>query len=113
MSIGSDGDPSFENAVHAYAPHCHIETHDGTLTGKRAKLREQLPSYIHFVPENMHAETWRRWGGEATTKRMMHFDGRWAALRLYVSSSIGGGEGPATATLPCPSSVTSTSTPPR
>lgn len=61
VSIGSDGDPSFENAVHAYAPHCRIETHDGTLTGKRAKLRGQLPSYIHFVPENMHAETWRRW----------------------------------------------------
>ena len=61
VSIGSDGDPSFEIAVHAYAPHCRIETHDGTLTGKRAKLREQLPSYIHFVPENMHAETWRRW----------------------------------------------------
>ena len=61
LSIGSDGDPSFEDAVHAYAPHCRIETHDGSLTGKRAKLREQLPSYIHFVPENMHAETWRRW----------------------------------------------------
>ena len=69
VSIGSDGDPSFENAVHAYAPHCRIETHDGSLTGMRAALRKQLPSYIHFVPENMHAETWRRWSNASTTVR--------------------------------------------
>lgn len=60
LSIGSDGDASFESSIHAFAPHCIVETHDGTLIGDRAKLRERLPSFVKLVPTNMDATTYLR-----------------------------------------------------
>ena len=60
LSIGSDGDASFESAVHSFAPHCIIETHDGTLRGERQKLRDGLPTFLKLVPENMNEFTYLR-----------------------------------------------------
>ena len=59
VSIGSNGEPSFEKAIHALGPHCRIDTHDGTLVGDRIKLRDNLPSYVDFYPENVSNETWK------------------------------------------------------
>ena len=60
ISIGSGGDASFESSVHAFASHCNIETHDGTLVGEREKLRKDLPAFVKFVPENMNNLTYLR-----------------------------------------------------
>lgn len=61
ISIGSNGEPSFEKAVHGLAPHCMIDTFDGTLNGTRENLRANLPSYINFIPMNVDGDTWRRY----------------------------------------------------
>lgn len=61
ISIGSNGEPSFEIAVHGVAPHCVIDTFDGTLNGTREGLRSNLPSYINFIPMNVDGNTWRRY----------------------------------------------------
>ena len=52
VSVGSNGDPAFESAVHAAAPWCAIETWDGTLVGARAKLAQRIPAFVNFVPRN-------------------------------------------------------------
>ena len=57
VSVGSNGDPAFESAVHAAAPWCIIETWDGTLVGARAKLAQRIPAFVNFVPRNWNAAT--------------------------------------------------------
>ena len=57
VSVGSNGDPAFESAVHAAAPWCVIETWDGTLVGARAKLAQRIPAFVNFVPRNWDATT--------------------------------------------------------
>lgn len=73
ISVGSDGDAAFEMDVHARAPHCNIDTFDGTLTGPyRAALRKRLPEYVRFHAENWGLHSWRRFanltGGVALLK---------------------------------------------
>lgn len=56
VSIGSNGDASFEREVLAKGPSCTVYTFDGTLTGQRAHLRHRLPlddARFHFIAENM------------------------------------------------------------
>ena len=57
VSVGSNGDPAFESAVHKAAPWCVIETWDGTLVGARAKLAQRIPAFVNFVPRNWDATT--------------------------------------------------------
>lgn len=66
VSVGSNGESSFERAIHALAPDCRIDTHDGTLVGHRRKLRDNLPSFVEFYPENVNNETWRLYSNGAT-----------------------------------------------
>ena len=58
VSVGSNGDASFEAAVHRVNPSCRIDVLDGTLVGRRAALRQQLPSFVRFWPENFGPTTW-------------------------------------------------------
>ena len=60
ISVGSDGDAAFEADIHERAPHCRIDTYDGTLVGPhRSALRKRIPPYVHFHAENWGRETWR------------------------------------------------------
>lgn len=52
VSVGSNGEASFESAVLAMAPHCIIDVMDGTMTGERASLVKNLPSAVNFMPVN-------------------------------------------------------------
>ena len=61
VSVGSDGDAEFERGVHALAPHCRIDTHDGTLTGRRAALATRLPPYVTFRSRNFHRGSWQHY----------------------------------------------------
>lgn len=68
VSIGSNGDASFETQIHALSPHCSIDTWDGTLFGARKKLRYALPAFINFHAQNMDNDTWKAYArppGEA------------------------------------------------
>ena len=65
VSIGSNGDASFESDIHKFAPHCKIDTWDGTLVGHRSRLRRALPSYVNFRPRNMDSESWRAYAQHA------------------------------------------------
>jgi len=52
VSVGSNGEASFEAAVLAAAPNCSIDVMDGTLTGPRKYLRQNLPPKVNFLPLN-------------------------------------------------------------
>lgn len=59
VSVGSNGDAEFEKDVHKRAPHCSIDTYDGTLTGIRRPLRANIPGYVAFHDENWDRRSWR------------------------------------------------------
>jgi len=61
LSIGSNGDLSFETALHAKFPQCAVDVYDGTM-GER-KLPDVGP-WLTFHPENWHTESWRRHQGD-------------------------------------------------
>ena len=63
VSVGSNGESSFERAVHALAPACALHTLDGTLTGSRAALASALPPYVRFEAVNFGPTTWRAFAG--------------------------------------------------
>jgi len=56
ISVGSNGDASFEEAIHNIAPGCRIDTFDGTLNDHK---RSQLPSYVNFHAFNFGVDTWK------------------------------------------------------
>ena len=62
VSVGSNGESSFEAAVLAVAPHCSIDVVDGTLTGNREHLRHGLPAAVRFWPENFGPQSAARFG---------------------------------------------------
>jgi hypothetical protein len=64
ISVGSDGDVAFEDAVHRRWPLCAIDVFDGTLTGPRAFLRHKLPSYVKFLPNNFGPQSWQTYDGQ-------------------------------------------------
>lgn len=66
VSVGSNGDATFENAVHNFAPHCRVSTWDGTLVGKRARLASRLPTWLTFLPMNWNASSWMHYRKEGT-----------------------------------------------
>jgi hypothetical protein len=77
ISIGSNGEPSFETAIHAIAPHCKIDTFDGTLNGTRQRLRSNLPEFVNFIAENANSETWQRY-----SNRMLGGGGHISVLKM-------------------------------
>jgi hypothetical protein len=53
FSVGSNGDASFETAVHELAPDCQIDTFDGTLIRHgQTELVDNLPAFLRFHPIN-------------------------------------------------------------
>ena len=62
MSVGLNGDTRFEEALHAYAPHCEIVGMDGTLNDAKLQISKRLP-YLRFVPENFRKSTAARYAG--------------------------------------------------
>lgn len=62
MSVGLNGDTRFEEALHAYAPHCKIVGMDGTLNDAKLGLSKNLP-YLTFVAENFKRGTVARYAG--------------------------------------------------
>ena len=60
LSVGSNGEPEFEESVHAMAAACAIDTWDGTLG---ARKRARLPPFLRFVPRNFKASSWREYVG--------------------------------------------------
>ena len=61
VSVGLNGDTSFEEALHSYAPHCTVHGYDGTLTGPvRSALAAKLPKWLHFHPSNFGSKTWQK-----------------------------------------------------
>ena len=65
VSVGSDGDVAFEEAVHRRWPQCAIKVFDGTLTGPRAHLARQLPDYVRFYPQNFGPRSWQHGNGQS------------------------------------------------
>lgn len=57
VSVGSEGDFTFENDVHKRFPNSTIITLDGTVSGKTARL---APAYVRFVHKNFYAHSLRR-----------------------------------------------------
>lgn len=80
VSVGSNGEPSFERAIHTIAPHCRIDTFDGTLVGGRQQLRDNLPAYVQFYPENVDSETWRRYSNASHGGRLNLLKMDWYCL---------------------------------
>ena len=62
VSVGSHSDFSFEADVHALAPHCHIDTYDGTLK-KAQRLKVPAPSFVNFFSLSMDAQSYQRYLG--------------------------------------------------
>ena len=61
ISVGSNGEFSFERGIRDIAPHCSIDVFDGTLINERAALAAKLPSYVKFVAKNVDSSTWRQY----------------------------------------------------
>ena len=56
VSVGSNGEASFERAVHGLAPRCVIHTLDGTLSTQQ---RANVPKFVDFIPHNFYPQTAR------------------------------------------------------
>ena len=86
VSVGSNGDAAFETDVLGRAPHCRIETFDGTLIGERQALRANLPSAVEFHDENWGSQSWRRFKGREVTLLKIDCEGcELAALLNFVA----------------------------
>ena len=68
ISIGSNGESSFEQGIHSIAQHCSIDLFDGTLTGNRAHLQRRLPPYLNFFSQNVDASTWQQYQGTSSIR---------------------------------------------
>ena len=58
--MGSNGETSFEKAVHQFAPSCAISTWDGTLDQDGPRSVKKLPPFIRFVPMNFNATSYEK-----------------------------------------------------
>lgn len=54
VSVGSNGDVSFETAMRSLAPHCAVHIYDPTLTPEK---RARIPSWATFYNEPFNATT--------------------------------------------------------
>lgn len=64
VSVGSNGEASFEQGIHSIAHHCSIDVFDGTLVGKRSALRAALPKYLRLFAKNVDAGSWQQYMGD-------------------------------------------------
>ena len=63
VSVGSNGDATFETSMREFSPWCQTDTWDGTLTGHRAGLKKRLPAWVNLIEHNFGPQTWTtfRW----------------------------------------------------
>ena len=83
ISVGSNGEFSFERGIRDLASHCSIDVFDGTLINERAALAAKLPSYVKFVAKNVDASTWRQYQGD-TSIRILKMDCEGCELRALL-----------------------------
>ena len=89
LSIGSNGDAAFETDVLKRAPHCRVETFDGTLTGERQALRANLPSAVVFHDENWDSHSWKRFAGSEITLLKIDCEGcELTALLRFIAHAV-------------------------
>ena len=70
VSVGSNGDFSFEKDVHALNSRCRIETWDGTLS---PSLR--APRYTSLIRSNFNATSWAPYAGKHVAVLKMDCEG--------------------------------------
>jgi len=58
VSVGSNGDATFETSMREFSPWCQTDTWDGTLTGHRAGLKKRLPAWVNLIEHNFGPQTW-------------------------------------------------------
>ena len=62
LSIGSNGDASFERDLLGHGPECKVDIMDGTLSPTKTAMLNGLPAAITFRPQNFVADTWKAYG---------------------------------------------------
>ena len=88
ISIGSNGEASFERAVHALNPACEIHIYDHTLTRRK---RRRLPGFVTLYEEafNATAAQLRRYAGRTVQLLKMDCDGcEFDAVPLWLASGV-------------------------
>jgi len=82
VSVGSHGDFSFEEAVHALNPRCRIDTWDGTLTAEQAA---RAPPYVRLERSNFQSNSWQHYRHRQVAALKMDCEGcEHAALLPFV-----------------------------
>ena len=66
VSVGLNGDTSFEASLHSLYPRCSVHGFDGTLIKDRAALRSKLPEFLKFHPHNFDSKTYEKFAGVAS-----------------------------------------------
>ena len=66
VSVGLNGDTSFEVSLHSLYPRCSVHGFDGTLVKERAALRSKLPEFLKFHPHNFDSKTYEKFAGVAS-----------------------------------------------
>ena len=90
LSIGSNGEASFERAVHALNPRCEIHIYDHTLTRRK---KRRLPSFVTLYEEAFNATTQQRarYAGRVVHLLKMDCDGcEFDALPRWLDSGTDG-----------------------
>ena len=74
VSVGLNGETSFEEAVHAMAPHCVVDGYDGSFTGARASLAQKVPTWMNFHPTNFHLKSWMPYATNGSRVQLLKID---------------------------------------
>lgn len=69
VSVGSNGDFSFETAVHAAYPRCTIHVFDGT-PGKSDTWAKLAPKWLTYHATHFYAGSWKSFVGAGSTRRL-------------------------------------------
>ena len=88
LSVGSNGEASFERAVHALNPACAVHIYDHTLTRRK---RRRLPAFATLYEEafNATAAQLARYAGRTVQLMKMDCDGcEFDALPRWLESGV-------------------------